>query len=334
VKVRQFVDSVKIFVAAGDGGDGCVHFRREKYIPYGGPDGGDGGHGGSVILRASTDVDSLLNLYFSPHQQAEAGEPGRSNNKHGRNGSNLTVPVPIGTEIWDDEAQTLIGELMEPGAERVVAQGGKGGLGNPHWKTSVHQAPRESTPGTAGEVKTLRLELKIAADFGLVGFPNSGKSSLISKLTHAHPKIGPYPFTTLNPIIGTLHFDDFTKATIADIPGLIKGAYLGIGLGHRFLRHIERASALIYVIDMAGSEERDPVADYRTLRHELDQYRHELLMRPSVIVANKMDLPEAAENLAAFRKATRTKPIPVSALTGEGLADLREMLRKQLRWEN
>lgn len=334
MKVRQFVDSVKIFVAAGDGGDGCVHFRREKYIPYGGPDGGDGGSGGNVILQADPDVDSLQNLYFSPHQRAEAGEPGRGNNKHGKNGADLIVPVPLGTEAWDEETQTLIGDLLEPGGQLIIAQGGKGGLGNPHWKTAVHQAPRESTPGVEGEIKTIRLELKIAADFGLVGFPNSGKSSLISKLTHAHPKIGAYPFTTLNPIVGTLKFDDFTQATIADIPGLIKGAYLGVGLGHRFLRHVERSSALIYVIDMAGSEDRDPIEDYRILRNELDQYRHELLLRPSVVVANKMDLPEAADNLTAFRKATRTKPLPVSALTGDGIADLKEMLRKQIRWEN
>jgi len=333
VKVRQFVDSAKIYVAAGDGGNGCAHFRREKYIPYGGPDGGDGGHGAHVILHASPDVDSLLNLYFSPHQRAEAGGPGRGNNKHGKDGENLIVPVPIGTEVWDGETHAMLGELMEAGAELIVAHGGRGGLGNPHWKTAVHQAPREFTPGVAGELKTIRLELKIAADFGLVGFPNSGKSSLISQLTHAHPKIGPYPFTTLNPIIGTLHFDDYIKATITDIPGLIKGAYLGVGLGQRFLRHIERSAALIYVIDMAGSEDRDPIQDYRTLRNELDQYRHELLLRPSVIVANKMDLPEAAKKLVAFRKATRTKPIPVSALTGDGLADLKETLRKQLRWE-
>jgi GTP-binding protein len=333
VKVRQFVDSVKIFAAAGDGGNGCAHFRREKYIPYGGPDGGDGGLGGNVILRASPDVDSLQSLYFAPHQRAEPGGPGRGNNKHGKDGADLIVPVPLGTEAWDDDTQTLIGELLEPGSELVVARGGRGGLGNPHWKTSVHQAPREFTPGTEGDVKTIRLELKIAADFGLVGFPNSGKSSLISQLTHAHPKIGPYPFTTLNPIIGTLHFADYTKATIADIPGLIKGAYLGVGLGQRFLRHIERSAALIYVIDMAGSEDRDPIEDYRTLRNELDQYRHELLLRPSVIVANKMDLPEAADHLVAFRKATRTKPLPVSALTGKGLDDLKEALRKQIRWE-
>ncbi len=333
MKVRQFVDSVKIFAAAGDGGDGCVHFRREKYIPYGGPDGGDGGLGGHVILQSSPEVDSLQSLYFSPHQRAEPGGPGRGNNKHGKNGADLKIPVPIGTEAWDEETQTLLGDLLEPGSELVVARGGRGGLGNPHWKTSVHQAPREFTPGIEGEIKTIRLELKISADFGLVGFPNSGKSSLISQLTHAHPKIGPYPFTTLNPIIGTLHFADYTKATIADIPGLIKGAYLGIGLGQRFLRHVERASALIYVIDMAGSEDRDPIEDYRTLRHELDQYRHELLLRPSVVVANKMDLPEAADNLAAFRKATRTKPLRVSALTGEGIEDLKEALRKQIRWE-
>ncbi len=333
MKVRQFVDSVKIFAAAGDGGNGCAHFRREKYIPYGGPDGGDGGLGGNVILRASPDVDSLQSLYFAPHQRAEPGGPGRGNNKHGKDGADLIVPVPLGTEAWDDDTQTLIGELLEPGSELVVARGGRGGLGNPHWKTSVHQAPREFTPGTEGDVKTIRLELKIAADFGLVGFPNSGKSSLISQLTHAHPKIGPYPFTTLNPIIGTLHFADYTKATIADIPGLIKGAYLGVGLGQRFLRHIERSAALIYVIDMAGSEDRDPIEDYRTLRNELDQYRHELLLRPSVIVANKMDLPEAADHLVAFRKATRTKPLPVSALTGKGLDDLKEALRKQIRWE-
>lgn len=333
MKVRKFADSVKIYVAAGDGGDGCSSFRREKYIPRGGPDGGDGGHGGDVILRTDPDVDSLISLYFSPHQRASRGGNGRGKKCHGANGKTLIIPIPCGTEVWNEETQELIGDLVEPGCELLIARGGRGGLGNPHWQTSVHQAPTESTPGTPGEQKTIRLELKIAAAFGLVGFPNAGKSSLLSQVSHAHPKVAPYPFTTLNPIIGTVKFDDFSTATIADIPGLLKGAYLGVGLGHQFLRHIERASALIYVIDMAGSEGRNPVEDYQTLKNELAQYRHELLLRPTIIVANKMDLPEASDNLKIFQRKTKTTPIPVSAATGQGIPEFKEALRKQSRWE-
>jgi GTP-binding protein len=334
VKARKFVDSAKVYAAGGNGGNGCCSFRREKFVPKGGPDGGDGGAGGDVILRADHDTDSLIHLFFQPHQRAGSGQHGKGKKRHGREGTDLVIPVPCGTEVWDDATPELLGDLLHSGGELIVARGGKGGLGNPHFMTSTHQAPIECTPGDAGELRVVRLELKIAAQFGLVGFPNAGKSSLLSRVSHARPKIAAYPFTTLNPLIGTVVFDDFTTTTIADIPGLVKGAHQGIGLGDRFLRHIERATSLIFVLDMGGSEERDPLEDYRILRDELAQYRAELLQRPALIVANKMDLPAAADNLVAFRTKSKTDPIPVSALTGEGIEAFKRALRRLARWES
>lgn len=331
MKVRKFVDSVVVQVAGGKGGDGCVSFRREKYVPRGGPDGGDGGRGGHVIFRAAANVDSLIALYFAPHQRAEDGGHGRGKQCRGRDGRDRIVAVPCGTEVWDAATGELLGDLVRPGDELIAARGGRGGLGNTHWLTSTHRAPREHTEGEAGETRSLRLELKLIADVGLVGFPNAGKSSLVSKISHAHPRVAAYPFTTLNPIIGTVPDDDFGHFTVADIPGLVKGAHRGSGLGDRFLRHVERAPVLAYVIDMAGSEGRDPVEDYRILRQELRAYRAELLKRSALVVANKMDLPEAAEQLRRFQQRTRVQPVPVSALTGAGLEELKERLRALVR---
>ncbi len=328
MKSRTFVDTVTIYVTAGNGGNGCVGFRREKFVPKGGPDGGDGGRGGHVILRADRDVDSLIRLSYAPHQRARHGGHGRGKRCHGRNGEDLIAKVPCGTEVHDAETGELLHDLIAHGDEVSAATGGKGGNGNCHWATSTHQAPMEHTDGEEGQVATLRLELKIVADVGLVGFPNAGKSSLLTALSDAHPKIGAYPFTTLNPIIGTLIFDDYTRMTMADIPGLIEGAHEGVGLGHAFLRHIERASYLVFVVDMAGVDGRRPHEDYLHLREELELHRADLLERPCLVVANKMDAAEAQDHLVTFRKKTRTQPLLVSALDGTGLPELKQAVRE------
>ncbi|MDD4872785.1 MAG: GTPase ObgE [Kiritimatiellae bacterium] len=331
MKQRTFIDSVKVFVKAGNGGNGSYSFRREKFIPYGGPDGGDGGNGGNVILKGDREEDSLIRLYYNPHQKAGHAGKGLGQQMHGRNGKELIIKVPCGTQIWNMDTEIMIGEVLEHGQELLVARGGKGGLGNIHFKSSTHRAPTEHTEGEPGEELTLRLELKLIADIGLVGFPNAGKSSILTGISDAHPKIASYPFTTLNPIIGTLIYEDYSRIKIADIPGLIKGAHEGTGLGQDFLRHIERAPCLIYVLDMAGVDGRNPVDDYKTLRKELNFYRKDLTSRPFLIAANKMDIPEATGNLKMFRKKTGTKPIPISAYTGEGLDELREAMLKMFK---
>jgi GTP-binding protein len=328
VKRVTFVDTVLVHVAAGDGGNGCSSFRREKFVPKGGPDGGDGGRGGHVILRADRNTDSLIGLFYAPHLRAPHGGHGLGKQMHGRDGKDCVARVPCGTVIRRAEDDSPLGEIVEHGAEFIVARGGKGGLGNCHWKTPSHQAPTEKTPGAKGEILELRLELKLVADVGLVGLPNAGKSSLLARLTHAHPKIGPYPFTTIHPVIGTLVFEDYAALRLADIPGLIEGAHAGAGLGHLFLRHVERTSSLVFVLDMASVEGRDPAQDYDCLRREISLYKADLLDRRSLVVANKMDLPEAKEKLAAFVRETGVTPLPVSTITGEGLDELRRLLHE------
>lgn len=327
MKVRKFVDTVAIQVAGGRGGNGCLSFRREKYVPKGGPDGGDGGRGGNVILKVEPNTDSLITLFFNPLLRAQDGVHGKGKKLHGRNGRDLVVYVPSGTEVREAGADLLIGDLTEPGQELLVARGGKGGLGNPHWQTPTHQTPYEHTDGEPGEEKSLRLDLKLIADAGLVGFPNAGKSSLLGAISHAHPKVAPYAFTTLNPIIGTVKMDEFAPGfTVADIPGLVKDAHKGVGLGDRFLRHVERSACLAIVLDMAGTEGRSPVEDYGILCDELRHYRSDMLDRKTLVVANKMDLPEAKHHLAEFRKQTGLKPIPVSAVTGQGIDTFKKRL--------
>ncbi len=342
MKGIAFKDRVQIQAAAGNGGDGAVSFRREKYVPRGGPDGGNGGNGGSILLRASKDVDSLVNLYYQPNQRAAHGKPGGGANRTGETGADLIIDVPCGTvaylfpddvlesgrpgrEVPDRELQVL-GEVLGDGETLLIAQGGRGGRGNLSFATSTNRAPRQFTSGTEGESRVLRLELRTVADIGLVGFPNAGKSTLLTALSHAHPKIGAYPFTTLNPIIGTVEFEDFTRIRIADIPGLITGAHEGVGLGHDFLRHIERSGLLIYIIDMAGMDGRDPVDDFRNLREELKLYREELMHRPGLVVANKMDLEAAKENLQRFIRETGITPVTLSAEQREGTAALKDAL--------
>ena len=326
MKSSVFKDRVPVHIVAGDGGNGCCSFRREKFIPYGGPDGGDGGKGGSVYLEASRDVDSLVSLYYQPNQRAEHAGHGKGAQRTGENGKDLIIKVPCGTECRLQDSGDFMGEVTEHGQRLLVCKGGKGGLGNIHFKSSTHQAPRETTPGTEGETKDVLLELKTIADIGLVGYPNAGKSTLLAAVSNAHPKIAPYPFTTLNPLIGTIEYEDYTKIRVADIPGLIDGAHEGIGLGHDFLRHIERARYLLFVIDMAGTDGRDPVTDYRNLRKELKLYSPALEHRPFMILANKMDVEGAKKNLTSFKRRTKTKPYAMSAATGDGIPELKQML--------
>jgi len=303
-----------------------VSFRREKFVPKGGPDGGDGARGGHVILVADKDVSSLIGIFYAPHQKAEHGGHGKGKQLHGRNGKDNHVKVPCGTEVFDGETGELLSDMLEHGEELLIAEGGKGGLGNCHWKSSTHQAPREHTDGVKGQQITVRLQLKIVADVGLVGFPNAGKSSILGKISDAHPKVGAYPFTTLNPIIGTLQFEDYSTLTVADIPGLIEGAHEGIGLGHAFLRHIERAAALVYVLDMAGVDGRDPQEDYINLRKELEYHKPDLVDRPSIVVANNMDLPDAESHRDEFHEKTGIETVAVSTISGDGLVALREAI--------
>lgn len=323
MKSRKFVDSVVVYAAGGNGGNGCVSFRHEKFVEFGGPDGGDGGKGGDVIFVGDREEDSLIRLYFTPHQRAKSGGHGKGKKMYGRKGDDLVVKVPCGTEVWNQETGEMVGDILAHGQQIVAAAGGKGGRGNVHWLTSTHQAPREHTDGGEGQTLTLRLELKLVADVGLIGFPNAGKSSILTAISDAHPRIASYPFTTLNPIIGTIVSDDYRRVTVADLPGLIEGASNGSGLGDQFLRHVERAPVLVFVLDMAGVDGRDPADDFRCLKSELKQYDKELIKRMHLVVANKMDLPEAAQNLKKFTRKTRIKPLPVSALMKEGLADLR-----------
>ena len=328
MKGFKFVETAGADILAGCGGNGCASFRREKCVPFGGPDGGDGGRGGHIILQVDPNVDSLIALYYQPRQHAEDGGKGQGQKRHGRNGKDLVLKVPCGTVVRDETTGEILGDLITPGEQLIVAHGGKGGLGNCHWKTSVHQAPLEHTKGEAGEQRRLRLDVKIVADIGLIGFPNAGKSTLLTAISHAHPRIAAYPFTTLQPVIGTIQYDTFTRLKLVDIPGLIRGAHTGAGLGHTFLRHVERTRGLVYVIDMAGAEGRQPADDYATLRDELEHYNPALLQRPAVIVANKMDLDPALENLPEFIARTGQKPLLVSGLTRRGTDELKTVLQK------
>lgn len=427
----MFVDKVKIRVKAGDGGNGCVSFRREKYVDRGGPDGGDGGKGGDIVVVADKNITDLTDYYYQRRLAAKHGVHGRGKNCFGRSAKNIIAKVPIGTQVFRltapvkqrapsnyhpaaateefdptagvgmpftpgrakqlveatrgslaevvgrpesaqggaDETESsaeasgpttmdreLIADLVEDGQQFVLAKGGRGGRGNAAFKSSIHQAPREFEYGEAGEQLDVEMELKTLADAGLIGFPNAGKSTLISKITNAHPKVAPYPFTTLTPNVGILNYGDFERIRIADIPGLIEGAHRGKGLGHDFLRHIERCQLLVVLLDMAGVDGRKPQDDYQQLLDELKMYNPEILKKKRLVVANKMDLPDAKKNLAAFKRklAGRTtrpsqkkpkggsrsagsaqKPAPlkileISALAGEGLEKLKLELRKAL----
>ena len=371
----MFVDRIKVFAQAGNGGRGSVSFRREKFVPKGGPDGGDGGRGGDVILRAERHVDNLANLFYEPIIKAKNGSHGKGKKMAGRAAANKIVKVPVGTVVWqteDDKRSTPINreqalntqrptpnaeqlaapteghantfgvgnsrsaavplvDLIRDGEEFVLCQGGAGGKGNVHFKSSRNRAPRQYTDGEEGEQGYFLLELRTIADAGLVGYPNAGKSTLLRKLSAARPKVAAYPFTTLHPVVGVMELPGYRHATIADIPGLIEGAHRGVGLGHEFLRHITRCPVLIFVIDVAGSEGRSPVEDLQNLRKEIDLYDPMLSSRTWLIVANKMDLPNAKENLELLReKFSKIRIVPISAANGEGIDTLKKALAERM----
>lgn len=328
MKAKTFIDQVEVLVRSGKGGDGSTSFRREALVEFGGPDGGDGGRGGDVVFKASEHINSLLALYYDPKCFAQDGGPGQGQKMFGKRGKDLVIPVPLGTEVYDTETDLLIADITEPGQSVVVAKGGVGGFGNVHFKSSVNQAPTEHTPGGEPEEKRLRLELKTIADAGLLGFPNAGKSSLLSALSSATPKIASYPFTTLNPIVGTIVYDDYAKIAMADVPGIIEGAAKGVGLGLAFLKHLERSKVLIYVIDMSGIDNRKPWEDYEILHKEIEEYSIELAERPYLVVANKLDTEEAKENLPRFIEETGVTPISISCESREGLEEFKAELRK------
>lgn len=321
----KFVDEARIYVRSGKGGDGSRSFLRAKFLPMGGPDGGDGGRGGSVILRADPNQGSLLQIRFNPHYRAEHGQDGMKNQMFGKNGEDKVVRVPVGTVVHDDETGELLADLDVAGAEYVAARGGRGGRGNVHFKSSTNQAPKYAEPGGPFEERWVRLELKLIADVGLVGFPNAGKSTLISRLSAARPKIADYPFTTLTPNLGVVKVGEDDSFVLADIPGLIEGAAEGAGLGHQFLRHVERVAALAFVLDVGWEARRHPVTDYETLVRELGQYSQDLLEKPRVIVLTKADLPDtlaAEDEVRALAEREGAPLFVVSAVAGRGLSEL------------
>lgn len=324
----MFVDRARIYVKGGDGGNGCLAFRREKFVPRGGPSGGDGGRGGSVILRASRHLNTLVAFRFQQHFRAERGGHGEGSNRHGKDGADLVVEVPVGTQVFEEETRCLLADLVEDGQEAVVAQGGRGGRGNANFATATNQAPRRTEPGQPGEARTLILELKVLADVGLVGYPNAGKSTLISVLSAARPKIADYPFTTLSPQLGVVAFDDFRSLVIADIPGLIEGAHAGTGLGDQFLRHVERCRALLHLVDVSGLGPEDPVQAVHTVNRELELYNPALLRKPQILIASKLDavVPERLQALEEFARSAGIELLAISGVSGQGIPELRAAL--------
>jgi GTPase len=320
----MFVDQVKVFVKAGDGGNGMVAFRREKYVPDGGPAGGDGGKGASVIFEVEEGLRTLMDFRYNRHFKAKTGEHGRSKNQHGRNAEDMVVKVPPGTIVSNADTGEVIADLTEHGQRATVARGGRGGRGNSRFASPSNPAPELSENGEPGEEKDVTLELKVLADVGLVGFPSVGKSTLLSVVSAAKPKIAAYHFTTIAPNLGVVDTKDGRSFVMADLPGLIEGAHEGVGLGHQFLRHIERTRVIVHVIDMSGMEGRDPYEDYLKINDELKQYKMRLMERPQIIVANKMDLPDSEENLEIFKeKLEEDFPIyPISAVTRQGVQEV------------
>ncbi len=328
----MFIDKVKIEVKAGDGGDGAVAFRREKYEPAGGPAGGDGGNGGSIIVIADTGLHTLMDFRYRRHYKAERGENGRNKQQYGKGGEDLTLRVPVGTLIKDEETDTVIKDMNEPNVPFVLAQGGRGGRGNIKFKSSIRQAPRFAEPGRKGELRNIVLELKVIADVGLIGLPNVGKSTLLSVITEAKPKIANYHFTTLQPNLGVVKIGAYEDYVVADIPGLIEGASEGAGLGLDFLRHVERTRMLVHVLDTAGSEGRDPVEDFALIMNELKSYSEKLAGKPMIVAANKTDLPDAEENLERIRAIDGVEAVyPISAATLSGIDTLKYAIYERLK---
>ena len=324
-----FVDEVDIVVLGGAGGNGCVSFRREKFVPHGGPDGGDGGNGGTVYLQADKSLNTLQHLAGHHHWRAQRGGHGMGKNCHGKNGKDVHVRVPPGTIVYDADHHLMLKDLAADGEVICVAACGRGGRGNTQFKSSTNQAPRTAEPGEAGQVRNLHLELKLIADAGLIGKPNAGKSTLLSRLSAARPKIAAYPFTTLHPQLGIVELAGYRRYVLADIPGLIEGAHAGVGLGDEFLRHVERTRLLIHLVDICPPE-GDPVEDYRAIRNELALYSPALAAKGEIVVANKMDLTDSDEHLRRFRKAVGKDVLAVSAVTGKGLEALGERIWQAL----
>lgn len=333
----MFIDEARITVKAGDGGNGCVAFRREKFVPRGGPSGGDGGHGGDVVMQASQQHNTLIHFRYNPEHKAERGRHGEGSNCTGRDGESVTLKVPVGTALYDAETGELVHDFSTPDESVVIAKGGRGGRGNQHFATPTHQAPRESEPGRPGEERIYRLELKLLADVGLVGYPNAGKSTLISRISAARPKIADYPFTTLEPQLGVVTVGEEPNQesyVVADMPGLIEGAHLGTGLGIQFLRHIERTRVLLHLVDVSDASGRpDPVEDFKVINEELKNFGHGLDEKPMIMVASKMDAanPEKLKKLKAAAKRRKLEFYAISAVTGEGIEELKWAVAKRVR---
>jgi GTP-binding protein len=334
-----FVDEVEIHVEAGAGGRGCLAFRREKFVPRGGPSGGDGGHGGSVFIVANPHTNTLINFRFHPEFSAQRGEHGMGSNCTGHTGADLELSVPIGTLVYEktddaDHPWQLLADLAVEGQRVLVAKGGRGGMGNARFATSTNRAPRKVQPGLPGEIKDLRLELKLLADVGLVGYPNAGKSTFISRVSAARPKIAAYPFTTLTPNLGVVSLTDDRSFVLADVPGLIEGAHRGQGLGHQFLRHLERTKVLVHLVDVSSETGRDPVADLDTIRRELELHQPEFAAKPQIVVANKIDAVDDPDRVTALERRARQLGLPffkASGVTGAGLAEILEASWQHLR---
>ncbi len=326
----KFIDSVKLTVVSGAGGRGCVSFRREKFVPRGGPNGGDGGRGGDVILRIDPAKRTLFHLRHKSHLQAKNGTPGQGSNKTGSNGENLIVEVPAGTLVVEDESGEVLKDLVDE-TRFVLLEGGRGGRGNARFKTSTNRAPRMAQPGEPGKSLTIRLELKLLADVGIIGLPNAGKSTLVAALSSARPKIGDYPFTTLYPNLGVVYPPHTEPFVVADIPGLIEGAHKGTGLGHRFLRHVERTRLLVHLIDAAAVLAENPLNSYRTINRELAEYSDALARKSQIVVLNKIDLPEGAAGAKLFQDACGAlKTLPVSVATRTGVSELTNRIAQEL----
>jgi GTP-binding protein len=329
----MFIDEARILVKAGDGGNGCLAFRREKYVPRGGPSGGDGGRGGDVILVADEHENTLLKFRFNPEHKAERGRHGEGSNRTGADGHDIEVAVPVGTIVYDEATGELLFDFTESGQRLIVAHGGRGGRGNARFATSTHQAPTEHEPGRPGDEKRLRLELKLLADVGLVGFPNAGKSTLISRISAARPKIADYPFTTLEPSLGVVQLENFRSFVVADIPGLIEGAHLGHGLGIQFLRHIERTKLLAHLVDVSDSTGRDPVQDFETVMRELASFSEELAAKPMLVIATKMDIAQDPGRVSSLRQLAGDRGLPyfeISSATGQGIDGLKYAMAERV----
>ena len=329
----RFIDEVKILAIGGAGGNGCMAFRREKYVPRGGPSGGDGGRGGHVVLLSDRGLTTVPDRKYRPRLVAGCVEQGRGIEQYGAGGDDLVVRVPVGTIVHDAETDETLADLDRDGAQAIIAHGGRGGLGNIHFKTSTNQAPRHTTPGEPGEERQLRLELRLLADVGVLGFPNAGKSSLIARLSAARPKIGDYPFTTLVPQLGVVRVDEGSTFVIADVPGLIEGAHQGTGLGTRFLRHLSRTALLLHMLDLSPDSGRDPIDDFRVINRELELADPQLAAKPQIVAANKLDLAEARERFPEVQAALAAQGhtvLGISAATGEGLTDLVHAIARAL----